>query len=118
MMDLGGVVVGGAGASLLGAIAWAVGLLFKAAQARSKAGTATVTDAATANAALVSSLKGLQEENTRLRARVTSLEDELDERDERIDELEARVRGMELRLHQEQARLRGLADELAELRKR
>ncbi|MEU0493479.1 hypothetical protein ACOQFV_09120 [Nocardiopsis changdeensis] len=118
MMGLDGVVIGGAGASLLGAVAWAISLLFRAAQTRSDAGTATVTDAAAANAALVSSLNGLQQENERLRARVSSLEDELSQRDERIDALEARIREMESRLHDEQTRLRRMADELAELRQR
>jgi len=117
-MGLEGVLVGGTGVSLLGALAWALTFLVKASQTRSDAGTATVTDAAAANAALVSSLNGLQQENERLRGRVTSLEDELEARDARIDALESRVREMEARLHTEQTRLRALADELAELRQR
>ena len=117
-MGLEGVLVGGTGVSLLGALAWALTFLVKASQTRSDAGTATVTDAATANAALVSSLHGLQQENERLRARVSSLEDELDERDRRIDALEAQVRDMAARFDEEKRKLRLMADELAELRQR
>lgn len=118
MMGLDGVLVGGAGASLLGAVAWAVSLLFRAAQTRSDAGTATVTDAASANAALVSSLAALREENARLLARVTSLEAQLDSKDARIDALEAEVREMGGRFHEEQRKLRLMADELADLKQR
>jgi predicted nucleic acid-binding Zn-ribbon protein len=53
--------------------------------------TAAVTDAATANAALVSSLQLLQAENTRLHARVAQLEDEDRKKDEKITVLEAQI---------------------------
>lgn len=115
MLGIDGVLVGGAGATILGALGWAVSLLFKAAQTRSDAGAATVTDAAAANAALVSSLTALQEENARLRSRVSSLEDELDERDKRIDALEVKARDMEQRFLEQ---LRVMSDELAALKRR
>lgn len=84
-------LAGGAGAVIVGAVGWAGTLLLKSVQQRASDGTRSVTDAASANAALLSTVKALQEENARLWAqnaaqaakvaamsrRVTDAEDQL-----------------------------------------
>lgn len=64
--------------------------------------TAAVTDAATANAVLLSTVEALQKENGRLNRRVESLETENARKDAKLTELEGR--------------LSSIAAELAELR--
>lgn len=53
--------------------------------------TAAVTDAATANAVLLSTVEALQGENTRLHKRVATLETENARKDEKLTELEGRL---------------------------
>lgn len=64
--------------------------------------TAAVTDAATANAVLLSTLESVQGENKRLQGRVKTLEDENAAKDRKLADLEGR--------------LADIAAELAELR--
>lgn len=103
MTGIEGLLTGSATAGIGGAGVWAIYLVFRAVQTRSDAGTATVTDAASANAALLSTVQSLQTENARLQARVGTLESQVAHRDDRIAEMSVRLGGTE--------------DELAELRK-
>ena len=61
-------------------------------------GTVQVTDAATANAVLVQTMKLLQHENTRLQVRVRDLEAQDRLKDEKIAELEGRLAAIAVEL--------------------
>lgn len=69
----------------------------------------SVTDAATANAVIIQSLKALGEENSRLQRKVGHLEQESAVKDELIADLGKR-------LTQAQQQIQSIADELAQLK--
>lgn len=99
-MDPTSIVTGGGVASLLAALAYIGKMLLDWKRTPNDNRHSAVNDAASANAILGETLKGLQAENVRLTARNERLEAEAEEKDAKIEALEARLNEMQ-RKHNE-----------------
>lgn len=94
-MDLSPLLTGGGAAGLVLAVGYIGRLALDAWREKRTApreqATASVSDAAAANAVLVQSLDALRAENQRMARKIKHLEDEAEAKDAKITELERRV---------------------------
>ena len=112
-MITGDILTGGGAVGLVAVAGYVMKQIFDAWQAARTGDVAekstSVTDAATANAVILGSLKALGDENVRLRLSVRHLEEESVLKDTKIRELETKL-GDAL------AQIQGIAEELSALK--
>lgn len=119
-MDAQSMLAGGGLTGLAGAIYLACKLVFDWLRDRHNGEitgkSASVTDAATANAVILKSLEALRIENDRLHRKVNHLDAENEQKDNKIAELETRLNQIAGELADRETRLNQIATELAELK--
>lgn len=79
--------------------------------------SSSVTDAATANAVVLGSLKALEDENLRLRNDVAVLKQENEEKDQRIFDQDQKISVLETRLSSACIEIKQIHEELTTLKK-